>query len=190
MKKILLLTFPLFLFSFTENKSPWNFSLEYSQFEFIFTHLGISKIQVFFSDFEVDFHSEKEDFTDATFNFSLKTNSLNSLNAERDNDLKGYAGFECEKFSKIYFKSTGFRKLYGNTYKIFGNIEIMGIAKPMVLDAEFKGSLPADNNQKIIAFTISGIFKRSDFLLGKELEKYKFSDDVQLLSNLKFVLSK
>ena len=75
----------------------------------------------------------------------LDVNSVNTQNDSRDKHLKSDDFFGAEKFKEIKFKMNKFEKEGKNEGKIYGDLTITGITRPVVLDFEFNGE---GKNQK------------------------------------------
>lgn len=68
-------------------------------------------------------------------------------------------------FPRITFTSTKIERTGENTANIYGDLELLGVKKPVILHATFNGGYaghPMDPNARI-GFSATGSFKRSDF---------------------------
>jgi polyisoprenoid-binding protein YceI len=94
-----------------------------------------------FKDFTIDLKSEKDDFSDATVQSTIKVASLSTDNDRRDAHLKSDDFFNAEKYPEINFKSTSFEKLGDTKYKITGDLTIRDVTKNVTFDAVLNGTL-------------------------------------------------
>ena len=101
----------------------------------------ISDIEGTFRDFDIVFKSDKDDYTDAVIEVTIKTDSLDTQNARRDNHLRSDDFFNAAKFPTITFKSTKMEKTGETTYKIYGDLTIRDVTKAVVFDAVNGGTL-------------------------------------------------
>lgn len=69
----------------------------------------------------------------------IDVNSVNTQNDSRDERLKSGDFFGVENFKEIKFKMNKFEKEGKNEDKIYGDLTIMGVTKPVVLGFEFNG---------------------------------------------------
>src|SRR5574338_1100197 len=105
MKKLaIILSAFLVLTAFTKIITPWTNDDPHSQLCFTVTHLGINDVSGTFNDFDVTVHSEKPDFSYATFELTAKTASIDTRVEARNNHLKSADFFDVEKYPTITFK--------------------------------------------------------------------------------------
>lgn len=88
--------------------------------------------------------------------------------------------FNSKKFPQITFKSTGVERTGDKTAKITGDLTLLGVTKPITLDATFNGGMAAHPFTKApaIGFSAIGNIKRSEFGLSEGIPHV--GDDVQL----------
>jgi polyisoprenoid-binding protein YceI len=180
MKKVLLLSaFTVLSFCLF---AQWAVDKGHSKVSFIVTHHGISELDGYFKKYDVTLTSSKNDLSDAVFDMTIETASINTDLEMRDNDLKGKDLFDAEQFPNIHFVSTAVKKKQGNQYDIAGNITIKGVTKPIVLAAVINGPVPNPGNPKAVQVGIkaTGTIKRSDFNIGAKLTSAFVSDEVQI----------
>ena len=119
----------------------WNLDKSHSSIGFTVVHMVISEVHGRFGDFTVAFTSSKADFSDASVEVVIKTNSINTDNTSRDNDLKSDNFFSAEKHPEIRFKSDSFEKVDSNKYKIVGDLTMRDVTKKVTFNAEYRGSV-------------------------------------------------
>lgn len=182
MKKNFFLTAALCLIS-TLVFSQWTNDKGHSRVAFIVQHHGISEVDGFFKKFEAILKSEKEDLSDASFEVSIETASLNTELEMRDNHLRSPDIFDAQKFPTITFKSTSFKKKKKNLYVMIGDLTIKGITKSITLDVTLNGPVENPNkNAKNMQIGIKalGKIKRSEFTVGQNLPLAFVGDEIQL----------
>lgn len=182
MKKVFILTLALGLFS-TVAFSQWTNDKGHSRVAFIVQHHGISEVDGFFKKFEATLKAEKDDLSDASFEVSIETVSINTELEMRDNHLRSPDIFDAQKYPNITFKSTSFKKKKKNLYIMTGDITIKGITKPITLDVTLNGPVENPNkNAKNMQIGIKalGKIKRSEFTVGQNLSTAFVSDEIQL----------
>lgn len=186
MKKILSLSaITVLLCSFVLlAQTVWTTDPMHTQLHFGATHFGITQVEGVFQKFTVDFKSEKEDFSDAQIEMNADVKSINTQVEYRDNDMRSDKWFDAEKFPTLTFKSTSFKKVKGNNYKLKGNITMHGITKPIEFDATFNGWAVTMSKKNTAGFTVKGKVKRSDFNLGGTPALTGVSDEIQVWANV------
>lgn len=168
--------------------SIWEADTAHSKLGFEITHLMISDVEGSFKKFTSTITSSKEDFSDAVVELSADVNSVNTDNEKRDAHLLAADFFDAAKYPTLTFKSTSFKKVAANKYKVTGNLNFHGVTKVVTLDATLRGKTVNQMSKKEIAgFKISGTVKRSDFNFGSKYATAMLSDEVILNANTEFI---
>lgn len=95
---------------------------------------------------------------------TVTVDSLLTANPTRDEHLKGERWLNAAKNPTMTFKSTKVEKTGAATAKVTGDMTIMGVTQPVVLDVKLNKIGTAPNNQKKQAgFTITGQISRKAF---------------------------
>jgi polyisoprenoid-binding protein YceI len=105
-----------------------------------------------------------------------------------DEDLaKNDKWFNAGKFPAITFTSTGVELTGATTGKVTGDLEMLGVKKPVTLDVTFNGSknphpfIPT----AALGFSASGTIKRSEFGMTNLIGG--IGDDVQIFIEAEFI---
>lgn len=163
----------------------------HSEIGFKVKHLVISTVSGKFSSFEGQLESSKDDYTDGKISFTADVNSIHTGNEQRDGHLKSPDFFDAAKHSKLSFISTSIEKKDDSNYKIKGNLEIKGVTKPIVFDAEYGGTQKNFQGQDVIGWELTGKLNRQDFGLTwgavTEAGGVVVSDEVKLHANIEAV---
>ncbi len=171
------------LMATTATFAQWTVDKGHSKIGFTVSHHGISEVDGAFKKYEATLTATKADVSDAVFEITAETASINTDLEMRDGHLKGEDLFNVEKFPTLTFKSTSLKKVEGNKYKMEGNITMKGVTKPLTLDVTMNGPVPNPNKQSKnmqLGIKAVGTLKRSDFGIGSKLEAAFVSDEVQL----------
>jgi polyisoprenoid-binding protein YceI len=189
MKKLaIVLSSFIALSAFTTAVTTWQNDDFHSQLGFTVTHLGISDISGTFNDFDVKVTSSKPDFSDAQFEMTAKTASIDTRVEPRDQHLKSPDFFDAEKYSTLTFKSTSLKAAGKNKYKLNGNLTMHGVTKPVTMDLVYKGTVENPMSKKATTgFQVSGVIKRSDFGVGDKFPAPMVSDEVRIKADGEFV---
>jgi polyisoprenoid-binding protein YceI len=189
MKKIffLILGFAM-LTAFTVDNTKWTNDDPHSQLGFTVKHLGISDISGNFRDFDVHISSTQPDFSDAVFELTANTSSIDTRVEARDNHLKSADFFHAQKFPTLTYKSSSIKKTGKNKYQLTGNLSLHGITKIVTMEVEYKGSTENPMSKKMTAgFQVTGNIKRSDFNLGSNFPAPMISDEVKIKADGEFI---
>ena len=159
----------------------WTLDKGHSRVGFTVSHHMISEVDGNFKMYDAKLTATKDDFSDAVFEFSAETNSFNSGNEMRDNDLRGPNYFNVEKFPKMTFKSTSFTRILGNKWKMAGNLTIKDITLPVTLDVILGGPEMNERAKKLeIGIKATGKLNRLDFAIGPNLPLWMVANEVEL----------
>jgi len=189
MKKIFFIALAFITFTaFTAITGTWTNDDPHSQLGFTVTHLGIADISGTFNDFDVTVKSSKHDFSDASFELTAKTASIDTRVEARNNHLKSADFFEAEKYPTMYFKSTSIKNAGKNKFKLTGDLTLHGVTKPVTMDLEYRGTVENPMSKKPTAgFQVTGVIKRSDFNLGNNFPPPMISDEVHIKADGEFI---
>jgi len=181
MRKIVLLLVCIITTSGALGQGVWTLDPGHSRIRFTVTHHMISEVDGFFREFEATMTATKDDYSDAVFNFSTKTASINTENEMRDKHLKSADIFDVEKYPTISFKSTSFSQIAGEHYKVIGDMTMKGKTMPITLDVWLVG--PVENERakrQELGFKANGSLMRQAFGVGENLSLLSVSDEVGL----------
>ncbi|NCT95050.1 MAG: YceI family protein [Chitinophagaceae bacterium] len=189
MKKLtLILAAVITLTAFTTGITKWVNDDPHSQLGFTVTHLGIADVSGTFNDFDVTVVSSKDDFSDAVFELTAQTASIDTRVEARNNHLKSADFFDAAKFPRLTFKSTKIRQTSKDRYRLTGDLTLHGVTKTVSLDLLYKGSVENPMSKKATAgFQVTGTIKRSDFNLGSGFPAPMISDEVRIKADGEFV---
>ncbi|PAF49125.1 hypothetical protein BKH41_03290 [Helicobacter sp. 12S02232-10] len=155
-----------------------NFTIDpaHSSVGFEVEHMLISKVNGEFNTFngvlDIDPSTKKIN----KFEGEINIGSVDTKNSKRDAHLKTSDFFDASKFQKATFKMT---QQKGD--KIYGDLTIRGIKKPVVWEVDIKG--PGTNpmtKKQLMALEISGKINRKDFQVGTETPNAIVSDEVKV----------
>ena len=186
-KTAIILSVFFVLTAFTININTWKNDKPHSQLAFTITHLGISDISGTFNDFDVTVNSSKPDFSDASFELTAKTASIDTRVEARDSHLKSADFFDTEKFPGLTFKSTSLKKQGKNGYKLSGDLTMHGVTKAVTMNLKYRGVTQNPMSKATTAgFQLDGIIKRSDFNIGAGFPPPMLSDEVRIKADGEF----
>lgn len=169
-----------------ENKTNWTVDNSHSEIAFKVKHMMISTVTGYFEDFTANAKTNKDDFSDGNFEFSAKTESINTKNKDRDAHLQSDDFFNSEKFPELKFVSKSFT---GD--KLVGDLTIRDVTKEVTLDVEFNGVAVDGYGQTKAGFEITGEVSRKDFNLTwnavTEAGSIVVSDKVKMIADIQFI---
>ncbi|MBX7232491.1 MAG: YceI family protein [Bdellovibrionales bacterium] len=136
----------------------------HSKVGFEISHLVISSVDGSFSNFDGTLKIDK-DLAKSSITTTIKTDSIDTRNAKRDEHLKSADFFDATKFPQITFTS---KKITGKpeALKIEGELTLHGVKKQVTLDGKYTGAVTDAFNQRKVAFEATTTIKRKDFGLN------------------------
>jgi polyisoprenoid-binding protein YceI len=191
MKKLnlVLLLLTCYTFSFAQ----WTLDKGHSKFTFIAEHHGLSEVDGYFKKFDGKITATKDDLSDAVFEITIESASLNTDLSMRDNHLKGEDMFDVEKYPTITFKSTSLkkRKVKGlkNQYIMEGILTIKGIIKTVKMEVTMNGPMAhpdPKNKTPQLGMKATTTIKRSDFGIGGKLATAMVGDLIMIRATGEF----
>lgn len=164
--------------------STYKIDNAHSEVTFKVKHLMITNVTGSFTQFDATMTATTDDFSDAKISFEADVNSISTNNEQRDGHLKSEDFFAAEKFPKLSFVSSSFKKVNDSEYVLNGDLTIRGVTKPVQLAVEYGGTMTDPYGQVKAGFEISGKISRKEFGLTwtatTEAGGIVVSDDVKL----------
>src|SRR5919206_2391621 len=165
MKKLVSLAVVALLSTALFAQTKWNVDPVHSSVKFNVSHLVISEVEGTFKVYNGSLLAPQPDFNNAAVDFAVDVNSINTDNEMRDKHLKSDDFFNSEKFPKMTFKSTSFKKVAGNKYALMGNLTIRNVTKPVKFDVVYGGTVKDAYGNIKSGFKASTVINRYDYNL-------------------------
>ncbi|MBL7682236.1 MAG: polyisoprenoid-binding protein [Flavipsychrobacter sp.] len=143
--------------------TKWNLDRSHSGVKFSVSHLVISETEGTFKVFDGTVTSPSTDFNNASINFNVDVNSINTDDDKRDGHLKSDDFFNAEKYPAMKFTSTSFKKVKGNQYALEGNLTIRDVTKKVKLNVVYGGTVKDPWGNIKAGFKATGKINRKEF---------------------------
>jgi len=122
----------------------------HSRIGFSARHAMVTKVRGAFNEYEGEGYFDVEDPTKSHLEITIKTDSIDTRNADRDAHLKSNDFFDMENYPEIRFHTTSVESAGDDTYRVSGDLTIKGVTNPVRFDLEFTGSaVDPFNNERI-----------------------------------------
>lgn len=175
-------------------QTTWVVDNVHSNVKFSVSHLVISEVEGNFRIFSGTVESPKSDFTDATVDFSIDVNSINTDNEMRDKHLKSDDFFNAEKFSAMKFKSVSWKKVDDRNYVLEGDLTIRDVTKRVTFAVLYGGTVKDPWGNVKAGFKGTTTINRFDYGLKwnalTEAGGATVGKDVSITLNLEFTQKK
>ncbi|CAO3432260.1 YceI family protein [Azospirillum argentinense] len=147
---------------------------------FIVDHLGFAKAMGRFNTVAGELSFDKDAADKSSLSVTIDTTSVDTNHAKRDEHLKSPDFFNAKEFPKMTFKSTKIETTGDKTGKLHGDLTLLGVTKPVVLDVSFnKDGVSPASKMDTVGFSARGTIKRSDF--GMKYGVPNIGDDIQII---------
>lgn len=166
MKTILSLLASLFLISnIAFGQTKWSVDPAHSNARFEIKHLGISFVDGEFTKLAGNVESiDSTNFDNATVNFDIDVNSIDTRIEARDNHLKSDDFFSAEKFPKMTLSNAKMKKAGKGKFKLTADLTIKDVTKPVTFDVVQNNGVIIDPWGKTRAgFTAKTTINRFDY---------------------------
>ena len=185
MSKLISLFFVLsssFAWAATEPTAQ-TFALDDTHASIVFkvSHLGFSSVYGMFGASEGKIMWDDANPSKSSFDITVKTDSLNTMNKKRDDHLKGPDFFNVKQFPAITLKSKSIKKIEGKKYEVTADLTMRGVTKPVTFTfvQGNTGKDPWGNTRTggEANFTV----KRSNFGMSYMNKPGEIGDDVDMM---------
>lgn len=146
-------------------------------------HMGLSHFAGSFDKVSGTANVNVADLNKSSVSVAIDPKSVDSNVAALDKELVGEKFFDTAKFPGMSFKSSKIevdtpKGVSPATGKLYGELTMHGVTKPVVLNVTFNGHLlsPMGGGERI-GFTATGMLKRSDF--GMSMGIPMVGDDIE-----------
>ncbi len=194
MKKNIYIALALAALSAPAGAATYKIDPAHSSVTFTVAHMAISKVHGRFDKFSGTLDYTPGETKTWKTEAVIETAGINTGSADRDDHLRGPDFFNAEKFPAMTFKSVKVSGVKGMRGKVHGELTLMGVTRPVVLEVEASG--PATDpwgNERLGAVATAAI-NRKDFGLvwNKVLETggLLVGEKVNITLELEFVKEK
>ncbi|HEX2192934.1 MAG TPA: YceI family protein [Acidimicrobiales bacterium] len=151
-----------------ENSTPlpepgfWQIDPSHSAVELSVRHLGTAKVRGRFHELAGSIEVA-DDPVESHVEVEIKTASLDTGDARRDEHLRSDDFFAVERYPKATFRSTALRLLGGDRYGLDGELTVRGVTRPLQLELTYGGVVTDPYGNQRIVFSARGEVNREEF---------------------------
>ncbi|RED11139.1 YceI family protein [Pontivivens insulae] len=150
-------------------QADWEVDPTHAHIEFEVSHLGFSKTQGQFDQFDISVSGfDPENIEAVSVTATINAASVNTGHEPRDAHLNRADFLGTDDYPEITFASTSVSQTGDNTATITGDLTLLGETREVTFDAVMNaiGPNPFNPGQQIAGFTVSGEVNRADFGMG------------------------
>lgn len=167
-------------------QTQWKVDPNHSSLNFEISHSGISIVNGKFLEYTGNLTTDGEALNKATFDFTVKTNSVDTDIPNRDNHLRSADFFDVEKYPNMTFKSN---KILAtgkpNQYLLYGELTIKDVTKEVIFDVYYGGIAKSDQGEKL-GMKAETTIDRFDYNIEFDPMAAGVGKDVNILVHLQF----
>lgn len=131
--------------------SVWKIDSAHANANFAVRHMMVSTVRGRLGKVEGELQFDPENPNDASVEVTIDAASIDTGIVDRDNHLRSADFLDVEKFPEIKFKSTNVEVSSDNEGKVYGDLTIRGVTRPVVLNVNYLGltTNPLTNSQTV-----------------------------------------
>ncbi|NJL93416.1 MAG: polyisoprenoid-binding protein [Anaerolineae bacterium] len=170
----------------------WKIDVPHTLVEFSVRHMMVTTVRGSFERFDGFMDFDAENPANSYVEVQIETASINTRTADRDAHLRSGDFFEAEKHPHMIFKSNKIEITGENSGKIYGDLTIRDVTRPVVLEVEHFGQGTNPYGMQVAGFGATTSINREDFGLtwnqALEAGGVLVSKDVRMELNVQAVL--
>ena len=132
-------------------------------------HLMVTSVRGEFLDFDATLELDEADPTASSVEFRVRTASIDTGFAARDNHLRSADFFDAETYPEMVVRSTAIRHKRGNDYTVTADVTIRDVTRPVDFEVEFLGFFPGMDGARHVGFSAKATGQPQG--LGTRLER-------------------
>ena len=156
----------------------WVGDTVHSSVGFRIKHLGTSWTHGRFNEFSFSVKSEGMGSLVSSADFVVKSGSVDTGNAKRDQHLKSPDFFNAALFPDISFKSAGAKAVDESCAELTGDLTLHGVTRSLIARVTKVGSGKGMKGEELLGLECTFTIKRSDYGMDKYADAV--GDDVRI----------
>ena len=140
----------------------WVIDKNHSSAEFKIRHL-MSNVTGFFRDLDATVVMNRAEPAKSSVEFTIKSASIDTRAADRDEHLRSPDFFEVAKYPNITFKSAAVAKKSETQYDVTGDLTMHGVTKRITLPVTLLGFQADPRGNERVGFAIETTLDRKDY---------------------------
>ena len=122
----------------TPSAGTWKIDPAHATAGFVARHLMVTKVRGRFTEVDGDVRIG-ETPEDSSIEVRMAAASIESGNPDRDTHLRSPDFLDVERFPELTFRSTKIEVTGDSTLKLHGDLTVLDVTRPVVLDVEYEG---------------------------------------------------
>ncbi len=135
----------------------------HSRIGFDARHAMVTKVRGSFNDFTGTTVIDGEDPSASSATVTLKVDSIDTRNADRDGHLRSGDFLQLDEYPEITFVSTAIAQTGETSFEVTGDLTIKGVTRSITIPLEYEGTAQDPFGNSRIGFEGSTTISRKDF---------------------------
>jgi polyisoprenoid-binding protein YceI len=144
----------------------WQIDASHSEIQFSVRHMMISTVRGRFNQFSGTIEANEQSPTAANVEVQIDAASIDTGDEKRDAHLRSPDFLNVEQYPHITFKSTKVERQGEQNGKLYGDLTIRDVTKPVVLDVEYAGMAKSPWGTVSAGFSAQTRINRKDWGLN------------------------
>lgn len=141
----------------------WQIDYAHSDIGFTVRHMMISKVNGRFSDWSGSIDFDAENPANTTVDVTVQLASIDTREEKRDGHLRSPDFLDVDNYPEMRFKSSKVVQDGDDEGKLYGDLTIRGITKPVTLDVEYAGMAKSPWGTTSAGFSAVATINRKDW---------------------------
>lgn len=156
---------------------------EHTTVAFTVQHLGFADTLGLFAEVSGSFTYDMETQELSDVSVAVMSDSLNTLNAARDNHVRSGDFLAVDEHPQITFTADSGTPTGENTGTVAGDLTILGETRPITLDVSLvgQGEYPFGHKRFVLGLSVRGSLMRSEYGMTYGVDNGLVGDKVDLL---------
>ncbi len=144
----------------------WHIDPAHSEIQFSAKHMMIATVRGKFARFSGTIDGYEQNPTAAQVDVQIEAASIDTGNEQRDAHLRSPDFLNVEQYPYITFKSTKVEQLDAEQGRMYGELTIRGVTRPVVLEVEYAGMAKSPWGTTSAGFSARTRINRKDWGLN------------------------
>lgn len=141
----------------------WVIDPDHSVAGFVIRHYMVANVRGQFNKISGGIRYDPDDAVHSSVEVTIGVAGLTTGIPKRDEHLRSDDFFDVDKYPEMTFKSTAVESAGDSRLKVFGDLTIRGITRPVALDVECSGPVKGTEGELSIGFSGTTRINRGDF---------------------------
>lgn len=143
--------------------AKWVIDSDHSVAGFTVKHFMIANVRGQFNNITGTIQFDPADVAHSSVQAVIDVSGIYTGIQKRDDHIRSPDFLDVAKHPEIIFKSVKVEGVGGNRFRVTGDLTILGITRPVVLDAEYVGPIKSPYGETSIGFAAATKINREDY---------------------------